>query len=134
MTATPGAGGAVHAVADLTPAYAGDPAVTSWQRTIDFGGHKLTVSDAFTLGSGTTATFQVDTPVQPVISGKTAQAGALLIRVLAPANATLSALDWTTQSDANETYYSGWRLDVAGGISGYVVELSVDKIFANGFD
>ena len=134
MTATPGAGGAVHAVADLTPAYAGDAALTSWQRTIDFGGHKLTVSDAFTLGSGTTATFQVDTPVQPVISGKTAQAGALLIRVLAPANATLSALDWTTQSDANETYYSGWRLDVAGGISGYVVELSVDKIFANGFD
>ena len=134
MTATPGAGGAVHAVADLTPAYAGDPAVTSWQRTIDFGGHKLTVSDAFALGSGTTATFQVDTPVQPVISGKTARAGALLIRVLAPANATLSALDWTTQSDANETYNSGWRLDVAGGTSGYVVELSVDKIFANGFE
>ncbi len=134
MTVTPGVNGAVHAVANLTPAYAGDPAVTSWQRTIDFGGHKLTVNDAFALGNGTTATFQVDTPVQPVISGKTARAGALLIRVLAPANATLSALDWTTQSDANETYYSGWRLDVAGGTSGYVVELSVDTIFANGFD
>lgn len=134
MTVTPGSGGAVHAVADLTPAYAGDPAVASWQRTIDFAGHKLTVSDTFALGSGTSATFQVDTPVQPVISGKTAQAGALLIRVLAPANATLSALDWTTQSDANETYNSGWRLDVAGGTNGYVVELSVDKIFADGFD
>lgn len=134
MTVTPGANGTVHAVADLTPAYAGDPAVTAWQRTIDFGGHKLTVSDAFALGSGTTSTFQVDTPVQPVISGKMARAGALLIRVLAPANATLSALDWTTQSDANETYYSGWRLDVAGGTTGYVVELSVDRIFANGFD
>jgi hypothetical protein len=134
MTVTPGSGGAVHAVADLTPAYAGDPAVASWQRTIDFAGHKLTVSDAFVLGSGTSATFQVNTPMQPVISGKTAQAGDLLIRVLAPANATLSALDWTTQSDANETYNSGWRLDVAGGTSGYVVELSVDRIFADGFD
>jgi hypothetical protein len=134
MTVTPGSGGAVHAVADLTPAYAGDPAVASWQRTIDFAGHKLTVSDAFALGSGTSAIFQVDTPVQPVISGKTAQAGDLLIRVLAPANATLSTLDWTTQSDANETYNSGWRLDVAGGTSGYVVELSVDRIFADGFN
>ncbi|HMM57266.1 MAG: hypothetical protein DYH18_00980 [Xanthomonadales bacterium PRO7] len=134
MTVTPGAGGAVHAVANLTPAYNGSAALTSWQRTIDFGGHKLTVSDAFALGSGTTATFQVNTPVQPVISGKTARAGPMLIRVLAPANATLSALDWTTQSDANETYYSGWRLDVDGGTSGYVVEMSVDTIFANGFD
>jgi hypothetical protein len=134
MTVTPGVNGAVHAVANLTPAYDGDPAVTSWQRTIDFAGYKLTVSDAFALGSGTSAIFQVDTPVQPVISGKTAQAGDLLIRVIAPANATLSALDWTTQSDANETYYSGWRLDVSGGTSGYVVELSVDKIFSNGFN
>jgi hypothetical protein len=72
--------------------------------------------------------------VQPIISGKTAKAGDLMIRVVAPANATLSALDWTTRSDANETYYSGWRLDVSGGTSAYVVELSVDKIFADGFD
>lgn len=134
LTVTPGSGGAVHAVADLTPAYDGDTALTSWQRTIDFAGHKLTVNDTFALGSGTSAIFQVNTPVQPIISGKTAQAGDLLIRVIAPANATLSALDWTTQSDTNETYYSGWRLDVAGGNTGYVVELSVDKIFANGFD
>jgi hypothetical protein len=134
MTVTPGANGAVHAVADLTPAYDANPAVTSWQRTIDFAGRKLTVSDAFALGSGTSATFQVNTPVQPIISGKTAQAGDLLIRVIAPANATLSAMNWTTQSDADETYYSGWRLDVSGGTNTYVVELSVDEIFANGFN
>jgi len=132
MTVTPGANGAVHAVANLTPAYNGDPAVTSWQRTIDFANYALTVSDAFALGSGTTATFQVNTPVQPLISGKTATAGDLHIRVLAPANATLTALDWTTV-DASE-FNSGWRLDVGGGTTGYVVELSVDKIFADGFD
>ena len=132
MTVTPGANGAVHAVATLTPAYDGDPAVTSWQRTIDFASHKLTVSDAFSLGSGTTATFQINTPVQPIISGKSATAGNLHIRVLAPAGATLSALDWTT-IDANE-FNSGWRLNISGGTSSYIVELSTDEIFADGFD
>ena len=131
MTVTPGANGAVHAVANLTPAYAGDPALTSWQRTIDFANHKLTVNDGFTLGSGTTATFQVNTPVQPIINGKTAQAGALTIKVISPANATLSALNWSTL-DINE-FNQGWRLDIKGGTTGYVVELSVDAIFADGF-
>src|SRR6185312_15068452 len=121
MSVTPGANGAVHSVANLTPAYDGNPALTSWQRTIDFADHKLTVSDAFALGSGTTATFQINTPVQPIITGKSAVAGNLHIRVLAPASATLSALDWTTV-DASE-FNSGWRLDIGGGTSGYVVEL-----------
>lgn len=135
MSVTPGAGGAVHAVADLTPAYAGDAAVGGWQRTIDFAARKLTVSDSFTLGSGSTATFQVNTPLQPVISGRTAQAGPLTIRVLAPPGATLSALDWTTRSGDDETYHRGWRLDVSGGSTGYVVEFSSsDVLFANGFD
>lgn len=135
MTVTPGAGGSVHAVADLTPAYDGDPAVGSWQRTIDFAGRKLTVSDAFTLGSGTSAIFQVNTPVEPVINGRTAQAGPLRIRVIAPANATLDALDWTTRSDGEETYHRGWRLDIAGGTSTYVVEFTTsDVIFADHFD
>jgi len=132
MSVTPGANGSVHAVANLTPAYAGNAAVPSWQRTIDFANRTLTVSDAFALGAGTAAIFQLNTPVQPVINGKTAIAGDLKIRVLAPANATLSALDWSTL-DANE-FNSGWRLDVRGGTTGYVVELSAsDVIFADGF-
>lgn len=135
MSVTPGAGGAVHAVADLTPAYDGNPAVASWQRTIDFAARKLTVTDAFTLGAGTTATFQVNTPVQPQIIGSTATAGRLKIRVLSPPGATLSALDWTTLSNGDETYNRGWRLDIAGGSSTYVVEFSTsDVIFANGFE
>ena len=135
MTVTPGSGGSVHAVANLTPAYDGNAAVTSWQRTIDFANRKLTVTDAFALGGGTQAVFQVNTPVQPHIAGNTATAGPLKIRVLSPAGATLSALDWTTRSDGDETYYSGWRLDVAGGATGYVVEFSTsDVIFADGFD
>jgi hypothetical protein len=131
MTVTPGVGGTVHAVANLTPAYDGSPAVTSWQRTIDFIGHKLTVSDAFALGSGTTATFQVNTPVRPVINGRYAHAGTLTIHVLAPTNAALSALDWTTV-DPSE-FDSGWRLDVGGSSTGYMVEMSTDAIFADAF-
>jgi hypothetical protein len=135
MSVTPGTGGAVHAVADLTPAYDGNPAVASWKRTVDFAARKLTVTDAFTLGAGTTATFQVNTPVQPVVDGLVATAGPLKIRVISPADATLTTLDWTTRSDADETFNSGWRLDVHGGTTGYVVEFSTsDTIFADGFD
>ncbi len=135
MSVTPGANGAVHVVADLTPAYDGDPAVQSWQRTLDFAGRTLTISDAFALGSAAQAVFQLDVPVQPTISGNTATAGALKIRVISPPTAALSALDWTTLSDSDETYNSGWRIDISGGTTGYVVELSAgDTIFADGFE
>jgi chitodextrinase len=56
--------------------------------------------------------------------------------VIAPANATLRAIDWTTvDSDFN----SGWRIDVSGGTGEYTVVLSSvsatgDEIFADGFD
>ena len=36
---------------------------------------------------------------------------------------------------SNQAFNSGWRLDVHGGTTGYVVELSAgDTIFADGFD
>ena len=135
MAVTSGANGSVHALADLTPAYDGDPAVQSWQRTLDFAQRTLTIHDSFVLGAGTQATFQVNVPVQPTINGDTATAGALKLRVISPADATLTTLDWTTLSGADETYNSGWRIDVGGGTAGYVVELSAsDVVFANGFD
>lgn len=136
MTVTPGTGGAVHAVADLTPAYDGDGAVTSWTRTIDFAGSTLTVHDSYATASDTHATFQIDVPVQPAISGQNASAGDLRVQVISPANATLQAIDWTTvDSDFN----SGWRIDVSGGSGEYIVVLSSaaatdDEIFADGFD
>jgi hypothetical protein len=136
MTVTPGAGGAVHAVGNLTPAYGGNSAVQSWQRTIDFDGGILTVQDDYAAGSGTQATFQVNVPSRPTISGNTATAGDLRITVLSPANATLQAVDWTTVDD---DFNSGWRIDVAGGSGQYIVQLSVDSmtgdvLFNDGFD
>jgi Heparinase II/III-like protein len=136
MSVTPGSGGSVHAEADLTPAYDGNPAVSSWQRTIDFSGQSLTVHDSYATGSGTAAVFQIDVPVQPTISGLSARAGDLTVTVLSPATATLSAIDWTTvDSDFN----SGWRIDVAGGSGDYLVvlgsaALTSDEIFADGFE
>src|SRR5262249_6006557 len=95
MTVTPLGGGSVHVDADLTAAYAGNPALTSWQRSLDFAGRKLTVHDTFALGTGTTAIFEVNVPVQPVISGNIATAGDLQVKVISPASATLQAIDWT---------------------------------------
>ena len=133
MTVTPN-GSSVHAVADLTPAYDGNPAVQSWTRTIDFENRTLTVHDNYAVGSGTQAIFQINVPVQPSISGSSAQAGALKVTVLSPSNATLHAVDWTS---VDSDYNSGWRIDVSGGTGEYVVQLSVDvvdSVFASGFD
>jgi len=136
MTYTPGAGGSVHAVADLTPAYGGNSAVSAWTRTIDFAAGSLTVHDTYATDANTAATFQIDVPVQPTISGLSATAGNLVITVLSPTNATLQAIDWTqVDSDFN----SGWRIDVSGGSGDYVVVLGSpvqtrDEIFADGFD
>ena len=134
MTVTPGIGGNVHAVADLTPAYDGNSAVQSWQRTIDFADRALTVHDTYAVGSGTQAIFQVNVPVHPSISGNTAQAGALRIEVISPANATLQAVDWT---GVDGDFNSGWRIDIRGGTGEYVVKLSTevtDDIFHGRFE
>ena len=136
MTMTQGTGGAVHAVADLSPAYEGDGAVNSWTRTIDFAGSTLTVHDSYSTAADTHATFQVNVPVQPTISGQSASAGDLRVQVLSPANATLQAVDWTT---VDADFNSGWRIDISGGTGDYVVVLSSagatgDEIFADGFD
>jgi len=118
-----GAKGEVHASADLTPAYDSNPAVQSWQRSIDFLDHTLTVHDTFSLGDGTQAIFQVNVPVKPTISGNSATAGHLKMTVVSPANAALSVVDWTT---VDHDYTSGWRIDVRGPGNQFVVTFSTD--------
>jgi hypothetical protein len=121
MTVKPGTDGALSVEADLTGAYGGDSPVQSWTRTLAFGGRKLRVEDHYRLTPETKAVFQLNLPVEPKIDGQTATAGKLRIRVIAPADATLSTLDWRSV-DSNE-FRSGWRLDIAGGTETYVVEL-----------
>ncbi|NOT88936.1 MAG: hypothetical protein HOP03_12215 [Lysobacter sp.] len=122
MTVTPGAGGALTVVSNLTPAYRGNPALSAWTRRLDFATRKLTVRDNFTLAAGTTAFFQVQVPVQPVISGTTVTAGKLKVRVLEPAGATITLKNWNPV-DTTE-FYKGWRIDIGGGTTTYLVELS----------
>ncbi|MBN8480941.1 MAG: heparinase II/III family protein [Xanthomonadales bacterium] len=114
--------GEVEATADLTPAYAQGGGVESWKRTVRFRGRELRVEDRYATAPGTRAVFQVNVPVKPVVDGREARAGALRIRVVEPADATLTTLEWSTR-DAAE-FRSGWRLDVEGGGNGFVVELT----------
>lgn len=126
-----GPNGAVRATADLTPAYDGDPAVQSWKRTVSFGDRHLAVSDKFTLGTGTSAVFQVNTAVLPVINGDTVQIGNVTMRVIEPANPTISIKNWQADSE----YNNGWRIDVKGGSSRYVVDFfDQEGIFSGGFE
>ncbi|MGN7830789.1 hypothetical protein ACTJI2_04150 [Pseudoxanthomonas sp. 22568] len=122
LSVNPGSGGSFTANANLTPAFCDNTAVTSWQRQFTFANRRLTVRDQFAVTSGTTATFQVNVPVAPtLVNSREAVAGRLRVRVLEPANATI-----------NSNFSSGkyvedgarYRIDVTGGTSGYVVELS----------
>lgn len=126
--------GEVHVTGDLSAAYQSGAGVTSWQRSLDFSGSTLRVTDQFSVLSGTQAIFQVNTPVRPIISGQTATAGNLKIRVIEPLNATLTAVEWRTiDSDFN----SGWKLEVRGASTntGFVVELTTsDTIMKHGFE
>jgi hypothetical protein len=121
LTVVPGRDGAFSATADLTPVYRGNPALGSWQRKLDFAGRKLTVRDQFKLGTGTRAIFQINVPAEPKVSGNQIVAGNLRVRVLEPANATVSVHDWR-KVDSQE-FRRGWRIDIGGGQTGYVVEL-----------
>jgi hypothetical protein len=133
MVVTPGANGALTVDADLTPSYNGNAAVGQWRRRLDFNATRLRVHDTFAIGAGVQATFQVNTPVQPIVSGRTATAGSLLVTVIEPADATLSVLDWRTLGSSE--YTRGWRLDVRGSGNTFVVELGeAGSLFANGFD
>lgn len=113
--------GSFTAEADLTPVYGGNPAVASWKRKVEFQSRVLTVDDRFRTGPGTRAVFQVNVPVEPRIQGNVVTAGRLLMKVLEPAAAVISAREWSSLDSAE--FRKGWRIDVAGGVDQYVVTL-----------
>ena len=126
--------GEVHVTGDLTAAYLPGTGVNSWQRRLDFTGSRLLVTDQFSVLSGTQAIFQVNTPTQPIITGNTAKAGQLTIRVLEPAGATLTAINWR---NVDSDFLNGWKLQVQGASTntGFVVEMTTgETIFKHGFE
>lgn len=126
MTVHAGADGALRIEADLGAAYGTDSPVRRWTRRLDFAGRRLRVEDHYATDAETRAVFQLQLPVEPQIHGRDAVAGRLRIRVVEPADARLTALDWRSVDGAE--FRSGWRLDIADG-SGtygpgtYVIEL-----------
>ena len=114
--------GGLDVAANLTPAYNENPQVASWQRALRFAGGVLRVQDSYTVASDVQAIFQVNLPLQPVITGNTARAGDLYVRVISPANATLSAMEWNPLEPTE--FYEGWKLEVRGNTGQYIVELS----------
>lgn len=126
--------GELHVTGNLGPAYAAGSGVTAWTRRLDFTGNTLLVNDQFAVLSGTESIFQVNTPLQPVITGSVAVAGRLKIRVLEPLNATLTAVN---MRNVDSDFNSGWKVEVRGPASntGFVVELSMgEQIFKHGFE
>lgn len=140
MSVSEGGNGALVATANLAPAYDGScntyygiPAPSAWTRELRFAKRVLRVTDNFSVPNGTNAVFQLNTPVQPVVTGRNARAGNLVVRVLAPADATLSVLDWRTV-DTTE-YLDGWKLEVRGSGNQFAVELAdADVIFIDGME
>ena len=139
MTVThAGADGSVRATADLTAAYTPPRPdiqtryVQSWIRDIDFDASGLIVHDTFQASAGVTAVFQVNVPVQPVVNGRRATAGELTIDVVEPADAVLTVIDWRSQGS---DFASGWRIDVRGSGSEFLVEMGVGggSLFRDGF-
>ena len=107
------------AQADLKPVYPGSD-VAAYKRSFAFGGGSLEVTDEFQTSNGTTAVFQVCTPVKPVIAGNVATAGNLKVTVLEPAGASLSVNADPNAGDVGQVSY---RLDVAGGATRYRVRM-----------
>ena len=119
VVARPGGGHDVRA--DLTPAYAGNPAVRSWRRQLEFDQRTLTVRDHFAVGPGTRAVFQLQVPVRPAIAGNVVEAGRLRMTVLEPADARISTRSWPEIDAAG--FRDGWRIDVEGAEDAYLVRL-----------
>ena len=97
---------------DMTSLYQVDDntGVNGWNRTIDFAvSGDVTIRDAVSLASGTTATFQLQVPVRPTISGNVIRAGNLTATVVQPSNVTMTVVDMRT---LDEDYQGGWRVDI----------------------
>jgi hypothetical protein len=119
--------GWLYAASDLTPAYDGKAAVSRVQREVVYlEPDTIVVYDRVASAAGTQQTWQLATPVRPVISGNGAAInGAHVLHVarFAP-GATSSVHDMTADAD----YAGGFRLDetIAGGDQRYLHVLSID--------
>ena len=117
-----GPGGEVHAHADLGPAYgSAGSGVRAWQRDFDFAANGLSVHDRFDVADGVDAVFQINVPVQPVVSGNHVSAGDLQIDVQTPADAVIRVVDWRS---VDADYLSGYRIDIQARGNEFIVRMN----------
>ena len=124
----------LHASADLTPAYKGSTAIQKINREMVFIQPDIVVVyDRVTTKTGTEQVWQLVSPARPMITGAratiTASGHTLAVDRVAPATATSSVFDFSTQSDFN----GGFRLDtkLAGGDQRFLHVLSIDGAATN---
>lgn len=126
--------GQVHVEADLSPAYAVGDGVNGWTRDVWLDAEGLLVIDDFDLDANVEAVFQVNVPVEPVISGGVATAGNLRIAALVPADATMTVVDWHA-IDPGEYSGGGYKVEIRGSGDRFEVALLVrHELFADGFE
>ena len=124
-----------YIAADLTPVYEGKTAVAKSQREMVW-----LKPDAFvifdrvdTSSNGNSRIWQLNSPTQPAIAGRTATVSAdgstLTVHAMLPGTSTLSTLDWKTDSDM----LGGYRfeaVDSAGTSSLFLHVISLDGAVA----
>jgi hypothetical protein len=121
--------GYLYVSTDVTPAYNGNASIQKVHREMVYlEPDTVVVFDRVQTSSGTTQTWQLASPVAPVISGNVATlangAHSLKVTRVLPASAASSTYSYASGTD----FTGGYRLDekVAGGDQRYLHVLSVD--------
>jgi hypothetical protein len=119
----------VYLSADVTPSYKGNAAVQKVQRDLLFvQPNVIIVYDRVQSPGSTTQTWQLPSPVAPVISGNTAtfsNAGhSLKVQRISPSTATASVYSYASTTD----FKGGFRYDarVAGGDNRFLHVMGID--------
>lgn len=115
--------GSVEIAMELSDAYDGSSAVSSWTRNLTFAPDgTLTVLDEFAIANGVEAVWQLNLPVEPSIGADgTIRIRGLEIDPVAPAAPTIAVVDWSSVDDFE--FQRGWKIELRGGATGYLVAL-----------
>lgn len=126
-----------YLVADLSPSYAGKTGVASLGREMVWLKPNVFVifDRAKASGSGVTRVWQLNSPVAPVISGRTAtitNAGSTLtVQAVLPLGSTLRNVSWAAEDSDMSGGFRFESADAAGDTSLFLNVLSLDGVVAS---
>lgn len=109
-------GGILSASMDLSNMYRKKQQVKVWHRSVIFDrpANLVTVRDTFSVQAGVTATWQLNTPAQPVQQGDSITAGTLVLRSL-DSDAQVHIQEWKkiyNNASWTDEYPSGWKIEI----------------------